>query len=116
MAKKSNVRLKLKQNPWILDTMIRDNFQCKKCGCPYVKELLVHHIDGSRKSGKMNNAVANLITLCKPCHAKEHGFNKPQKDISAMKQMRALGRTYAEISTVFGISRQRVHFLLKRGY
>jgi hypothetical protein len=44
----------------------RDGFKCILCG---EKEgLVVHHLD----EDKQNNEIANLATLCRPCHAKIH--------------------------------------------
>jgi len=48
----------------------RDNNTCQHCGSH--KKLNVHHIDGSGQTNTPNNDMANLITLCKVCHAKEH--------------------------------------------
>jgi 5-methylcytosine-specific restriction endonuclease McrA len=42
----------------------RDGYVCVECGCPHT--LQVHHLDGD----PANNAMANLVTLCAPCHAR----------------------------------------------
>ena len=46
---------------------------CIRCGA--TSKLIVHHIDG--QGGKVpererNNALENLITLCRACHIREH--------------------------------------------
>ncbi len=37
------------------------------------RPLTVHHVDGNVE----NNVPANLMTLCRPCHDKEHSFSSP---------------------------------------
>ena len=46
--------------------MERDYFSCQTCGS--LKSLVVHHKDNDDR----NNSLPNLITLCRPCHAKLH--------------------------------------------
>lgn len=51
----------------------RDNFTCQHCGSN--DDLHVHHIDGNgvtTPKESRNNALDNLITLCRGCHTKEH--------------------------------------------
>jgi hypothetical protein len=46
----------------------RDNYECQICGKKQEKlnyKLNVHHIDFNKK----NNALSNLMSLCKPCHS-----------------------------------------------
>jgi 5-methylcytosine-specific restriction endonuclease McrA len=47
----------------------RDNYKCTVCG--NMEPLIVHHKDRDRS----HNDIGNLITLCRACHAKEHGIN-----------------------------------------
>lgn len=53
----------------------RDGHACVKCGAtPAPSKLTVHHIDGNgRGSDNPNNDDDNLMTLCRSCHAAEHG-------------------------------------------
>jgi 5-methylcytosine-specific restriction endonuclease McrA len=46
--------------------------KCEYCGSP--DKLVIHHLDGSRRLGKLgiNNDPKNLVTLCKECHIYEH--------------------------------------------
>ncbi len=48
----------------------RDGFRCRQCGQhrPEKGALVTHHRDGS----KDNHHPANLVTLCRPCHNREH--------------------------------------------
>lgn len=51
----------------------RDNYKCTNCES--MKDLCVHHIDGtgfgySREN--KNNSLDNLITLCRKCHTSLH--------------------------------------------
>jgi len=51
----------------------RDNNKCVSCSRGYQHgELHVHHIIPLSSSG--TNASANLVTLCHPCHNKQHDF------------------------------------------
>ena len=54
------------------DVLSRDGYKCTMCS--KTTYLTVHHIDGNgRGSPTPNNNLSNLITLCRSCHAKEHG-------------------------------------------
>lgn len=51
----------------------RDNYTCQHCQTK--DDLHVHHIDGKGTTTERelrNNAIDNLITLCRGCHTKEH--------------------------------------------
>jgi hypothetical protein len=50
-----NFKHKQKYQPYIFEVLIRDNNRCVDCG--QTKELLVHHIDKSRKTGKLNKVT-----------------------------------------------------------
>lgn len=55
--------------------LTRDNFRC--CICSGIDQLVVHHKDYQGRNSKTpNNDLNNLITLCRACHAREHGTNK----------------------------------------
>ncbi len=100
---------------WYFDCLERDNYKCVDCGLDgYEKaiNILVHHTDESRKRKKLNNKLSNLTTLCKPCHARRHGQTSYKHDIV---EMRSNGLTYQDIGDKFGITRQRVHQIIK-GY
>lgn len=94
----------------------RDGYKCRKCGS--TENMIIHHIDNSRKNGKekINNNLDNLITLCRICHAKIHGqnlrFSNPNKKI--IQELRENGKTYEEIGEYLGITRQRVHQIVKK--
>jgi|SRR3972149_6852255 len=94
---------------WFIDTLLRDEFKCTKCGSK--RFILVHHKDESRKNGikLMNNDLENLETLCKRCHAKAHGFTK-----YISLNLWSLGRSYEEIGSNLGISKQRVQQILSK--
>ena len=96
---------------WYINCLKRDNYKCVDCGVEI--DLIVHHIDGSRKLGikKMNNNLDNLLTLCKPCHARKHGYTADHEDVI---EMREGGMTFQEIGDKLGLSRQRAHQLYQR--
>lgn len=52
----------------------RDNYQCQKCGCPEIENIIklsIHHIDYEKE----NCLPSNLIALCKRCNGKVN-FNR----------------------------------------
>ncbi len=108
--------LTVRTQPWILKTLERDFFRCVRCGEPKVEKLIVHHIDGSRKLGFkiMNNNLDNLITVCKPCHAKEHKQTIDDNKIKKIQELLLKDMSYSDIGKELGISRQRVHQILKQ--
>lgn len=53
----------------------RDEFKCKRCSAR--TELNVHHIIPVYLGG--TDDTNNLVTLCRDCHKKEHGFNFDDK-------------------------------------
>jgi RNA-directed DNA polymerase len=55
-----------------LQALMRDDFQCSRCGA--VEKLEVHH-----KKGLNSNKLEDLVTLCQSCHLSTHG--KQQKEI-----------------------------------
>ena len=90
----------------------RDRLECVMCG---LKDyVVVHHIDFNPK----NNDMDNLKTVCKTCHAKAHGinlsFNKPKVEL--IMELRGQGKTFQEVGDYLGISRQRVHAILRYQY
>lgn len=93
-----------------LKVLGRDKFCCTLCNDK--RFPMVHHLDGNLKNNKMNN----LLTVCRQCHAELHGqnlrFNRPNIDL--ILELREQGKTYQEIGDYLGISRQRVHQIVKR--
>jgi len=53
----------------------RDSFKCQRCGSK--KQLQVHHIH--YLNGVLDVPDIFLITLCRDCHRKQHGLEKPRK-------------------------------------
>lgn len=102
---------RIKFYPWILDALIRDGFKCVDCGFDDKYKLLVHHVDNCRKTGKLNNNIENLVTLCRSCHAKRHKIEEDSRDIVELKEM---GMSFTQIGEVWGISRQRAHQIYKK--
>jgi 5-methylcytosine-specific restriction endonuclease McrA len=46
----------------------RDNWRCQSCGS--MQNLQVHHLTYRSQSG--GDVEQNLITLCAPCHSRQH--------------------------------------------
>jgi 5-methylcytosine-specific restriction endonuclease McrA len=47
----------------------RDSWRCQECGS--LENLQVHHLKFRSRLG--GDEMANLITLCAPCHDRRHG-------------------------------------------
>ena|ERR1700743_1425242 len=78
--------------------------------CSSLNNIHVHHKDENVK----NNTLENLITLCAFCHLKVHGRMKIDKDkLNEVWKLRKENWSYAKIGKKFGVSRQRIHQLLK---
>lgn len=89
----------------------RDGFTCQLCGSTL--NLHAHHVDneGKHKTPNPNNELDNLITLCHSCHIKMHYLvNDRWEDIKALHQE---GLTLQTIGDIYGVSRQRIHQILK---
>jgi 5-methylcytosine-specific restriction endonuclease McrA len=62
----------------------RDDWRCQKCGS--LENLPIH--PQIKRNHLGNDALANLITLCAPCHASQHGqlyFERTARKSSAKK-------------------------------
>jgi len=96
--------------PWAMKALKRDYYKCVECGSD--NYIIVHHKDKNR----MNNNPDNLITLCKPCHAEAHHqtmrWTNPNIDI--INELRNQGKTYDFIGKHLGVSRQRIHQIVKK--
>lgn len=99
--------------------LARDNYSCTRCGSQL--NLVVHHIDKSRRLGKdrVNDDLKNLTTLCRHCHqaAHEHDPHRVIKTIprrftdEVMLDVLALlqsGLSYGSVGVQYGVSRQRI--------
>lgn len=71
------VRKKIKDNAFFggnrKAALERDNYTCQHCGSK--NDLQVHHIDGNGTTApkeSRNNALDNLLTLCRSCHTRIH--------------------------------------------
>jgi hypothetical protein len=89
--------------PWAKKAILRDGYKCVDCGKK--NTLIVHHLDDSRKTGKLNNKLDNLVTVCRKCHAIRHGFVVRHPHIV---ELRDSGMTFVEISKVMGVTPQRI--------
>ena len=109
LRKKRILNHTIKYYPWILAVLQRDNNQCIDCGSK--EHILVHHLDESRGTGKLNNNPENLITLCRPCHARRHGL---VSDLYDLVELRDAGMTFEQIGKRLGFSKQRAHQRYKK--
>ena len=93
--------------------LARDNYTCQICGATGNPD--VHHKDnGGRhiKGSATDNSLSNLITLCKSCHHKLH-HNVIGKN-EAIMVLREKGETLQQIANRYGVSRQRIHQLIRK--
>lgn len=70
---------------WSLDVRARDGHQCVKCGA-LNQRLHAHHIKEFRRNKKLRYELSNGVTLCIPCHQKEHDRQFPNWIISQGKK------------------------------
>ena len=106
-----------------LKALDRDNHKCRFCG---EEANEVHHLDetGSNRPEKMkNHKLGNLITLCHKCHIDIHdtkgtGFGKGKWEAEEERNEEIyslLGKiTQTQIAKMYGITRQRVHQIIRR--
>ena len=93
--------------------LTRDAYTCQICGATH--PLDVHHKDngGVHINGdKTNNSLSNLITLCRSCHFRLH-YGVLGKYINIITR-RENGETLQQIADSFGVSRQRIHQIVKK--
>ena len=57
-----------RQKEIMIEILRRDEFTCQLCGS--YRHLQIHHIQPRSKGG--DNSEANLLTLCRDCHADVH--------------------------------------------
>ena len=84
---------------------------CKLCGSPSGwgnQRLLIHHIDHNH----YNDIPSNRLIVCRKCHTRLHFENSWY--IDSAKHMREQGFTLQAIADTFGVTRQRIHQLLKQ--
>lgn len=122
---------------------IRDGHACQRCfrlWAPGTRRFDVHHLDSAEEGqkGRRYNIhdFAKLVTLCHRCHFSLHsvrqkikyGNNRKAasegKDMSLMiiealqkrleiKWFRKMGWKLRQIATLYGVSHQRIHQILK---
>jgi len=67
-----------------MEVLIRDGFRCVRC--PSRKRLQAHH---KVYHDRFEDSVADeLITLCQPCHKREHGIKPDKKPFVTRAQLR----------------------------
>lgn len=59
---------------WRAAVYARDNFTCQRCGDNRGGNLVAHHIVYWSKAPELRYTVSNGLTLCAPCHRKEHAL------------------------------------------
>jgi len=70
--------------PWEFDLirpkiLERDKYKCVVCHTN--NDLIVHHVDKNKK----NNVESNLVTLCRPCHARVHITINKKHEVKLLK-------------------------------
>ena len=85
----------------------RDFHKCVQCGI--TRGLIVHHIDHSGQSDNPNNAMDNLVTMCRPCHMKLHHTGESSSSYKHITKEQILEAkeelsTWAAVCNKFGIN------------
>jgi len=62
------------------EVLNRDSHSC--CMCIVESDLIVHHIDHNKR----NDSLSNLVTLCRPCHARVH-VTKNKKYVNILNKI-----------------------------
>lgn len=57
---------------WRKQVYIRDNYTCQACGASGMGNLNAHHIKQWAHHPDVRFDIANGVTLCDDCHAKQH--------------------------------------------
>jgi 5-methylcytosine-specific restriction endonuclease McrA len=71
LRQKQSLRLNTEEYAAVRGRVLeRDGWRCQDCGSP--KDLQVHHLKPRSRLGA--DVMDNLITLCRRCHSKRHGF------------------------------------------
>jgi len=73
----------------------RDGHRCQAKNCEYGKELNVHHTDYIKGRMAWDYPDQMLITLCRKCHAKEHGIDPESTGDNLVDAGIELGRNVA---------------------
>lgn len=94
------------------EVLTRDGFACVRCGMTdaahkdtWGRPITVDHINKDRK----DNRLANLQTLCLPCHGAKDLIPelRPERSPEAVneaRRLRAKGQTYQAIADTMGVS------------
>lgn len=109
----------IRTTPQYLGVFERYNYSCADCSSDS-SALIIHHIDHSRKNGKLNDSFDNLVVLCRKCHARrhEHNISDSRDKIVSLLQMYSISNTLyhgslQKVADSFGISRERVRQVAK---
>jgi len=95
------------------EALKRANGHCEICFTAG-KRLNVHHKDGNGlMSQTPNHSVNNLIVVCARCHMELHKLVKVG-NLEKLLTMRQKNMTLQEIGSRYGVSRQRIHQLIKK--
>lgn len=104
--------------PWNVESIILGSYKCADCNGGH-DPLIVHHIDESRKLGKLNNDQKNLVPLCRKCHGLRH-LTRNRTNVSELVRnyLRISGGFFylgmhSDIARELGVSRERVRQICK---
>jgi 5-methylcytosine-specific restriction endonuclease McrA len=100
----------------------RDDYCCARCGmtdaehkAKWNRPITIDH----KSKDRSDNSMGNLQTLCLPCHGNKDliprlRVRKVDRHKGTIERMRADGATFAEISTVVGLSRGTICTAMKK--
>jgi len=72
-----------KQSSWARRVLSRDEAKCQHCGAVGVP-VVAHHILSWEDFPELRTDVENGITLCNPCHFKEHGWELSAEGVKSI--------------------------------
>lgn len=62
---------------WRASVFERDSYACQRCGDSRGGNLVAHHVQYWSKAPDLRYTVSNGLTLCDPCHRREHAIPCP---------------------------------------
>ena len=72
LSERRGERFSSRMKRWRFDVFARDEFTCQRCGDNRGGNLVGHHVRSFADFPELRFDVDNGLTLCIPCHEKEH--------------------------------------------
>ena len=71
-----------------LEILERDNYECQRCKAEgrFSPAVVVHHVQHLDRHPELALEDDNLLSLCEPCHNREHPEKLVKPEISKLRQ------------------------------